>query len=480
LVEGPAQELVRRIRKKGEFTSWSNAYGPYLHGVVWSSDKQGVFYFTPLMLDDYINWEKLELAESPAQAKPSAAESAIISESEAKIRRLVLEFLNPGNENEAAEIARMFLPYADLNELDLRKIIHKGINTAPGAARLNFKFNENEISAVRSRIRAKDKDSKIVVVTFGPGKDSLELKTTIDEVLSRGKKMKLTLVAVDKSVESLLECGKKLKDYISSIPEKDKQGSSIEIVPVFGDITDENYWPQVVQRADIFFWRSTHVGLYTGLNKLKSFALMLWEKLNSPGALVIKERGVYYGETDGDDQWVISEIKRNATDLPPDIIRYSGVGPEAAESPAQAKPSAAEKSASPLNDNIGGIDFRALPIVTQAVNNLGVGFRDSALRGQSLLQLSNVNLDAEWRSMEQMASSGIKLSSERLKEYAQSSSAQGNIARDRDKIIQSISDILRQEEDECCETDPVLRDILVVLDSIQQPEALKEAFLGKA
>ncbi|MHB8157948.1 MAG: hypothetical protein ACYDEQ_11245, partial [Desulfocucumaceae bacterium] len=132
------------------------------------------------------------------------------------------------------------------------------------------------------------------------------------------------------------------------------------------------------------------------------------------------------------------------------------------------------QSGSPLVEGPGGIDFRALPIVTQAASNLSAGISSSAL-----MRLSNVNLDAEWQQIERMSSSGIKPSPERIREYAQASSASGKISRDKDKIILCIADILRQEEEQNCETDPVLRDILVVLESVRQPQELKEVFLGK-
>ncbi|MDD5282472.1 MAG: hypothetical protein PHF69_07330, partial [Candidatus Omnitrophica bacterium] len=123
---------------------------------------------------------------------------------------------------------------------------------------------------------------------------------------------------------------------------------------------------------------------------------------------------------------------------------------------------------------LGGIDFRSLPIVTQALTNLSANISSSAIN-----RLSSVNLNEEWQSIERMTSSGIKPSSDRIKEYAQASSALGNISQDKDKIILCISVILRQEEEQNCETDPVLRDILVVLESIQKPQELKEVFLGK-
>lgn len=49
----------------------------------------------------------------------------------------------------------------------------------------------------------------------------------------------------------------------------------------------------------------------------------------------------------------------------------------------------------------------------------------------------------------------------------------------RDKIIVYISDILRQEEELCVDTDALLRDILVVLESVRSQAELRRVFLGK-
>jgi len=130
-----------------------------------------------------------------------------------------------------------------------------------------------------------------------------------------------------------------------------------------------------------------------------------------------------------------------------------------------------ETAASP----VGGIDFRSLPIVTQAMTNLSANISSSVIS-----RLSGINLDEEWQAIKRIVSSGIKPSAERIKEYAQASSSLDRIVQDKDKMILCIADILRREEEQDYETDPVLRDILVVLESIQQPQALKEVFLGKA
>ncbi|MBI4707583.1 MAG: class I SAM-dependent methyltransferase [Candidatus Omnitrophica bacterium] len=70
-------------------------------------------------------------------------------------------------------------------------------------------------------------------------------------------------------------------------------------------------------------------------------------------------------------------------------------------------------------DTKGGIDFRSLPIVTQAVSNLG-------LTASSLSTMP---------------------------------------PEDTQELLSCIADILRKQEEECCSTDPALKDILVVLES---------------
>jgi hypothetical protein len=46
-------------------------------------------------------------------------------------------------------------------------------------------------------------------------------------------------------------------------------------------------------------------------------------------------------------------------------------------------------------------------------------------------------------------------------------------------VVSCISDILRQQEELCCATEQVLRDILVVLDSGKSGQELKEVFVGR-
>lgn len=142
---------------------------------------------------------------------------------------------------------------------------------------------------------------------------------------------------------------------------------------------------------------------------------------------------------------------------------------------------AGESVSSPVMDqknkglkSVGGIDFRSLPIVTQAVSNLSANASSSAIKS-----LVSVNLGEEWSQIEGMANAGIIPSAERIKEYIQSSCTQENISRDKDKIVLCISDILRQEEERGVAADSVLRDVLVVLESMHGTRDLREVFLAK-
>ena len=124
-------------------------------------------------------------------------------------------------------------------------------------------------------------------------------------------------------------------------------------------------------------------------------------------------------------------------------------------------------------EGLGGVDFRFLPIVTQAVGNLKAIY---ACLGGCPQRLLGLNLKAELRAFENMLKAGITPSTQRIGEYVQASCFRGDI--DKNKIIICISDILRQEEEGCLPTDPALRDILVVLESSRTLAELKAAFSG--
>lgn len=123
----------------------------------------------------------------------------------------------------------------------------------------------------------------------------------------------------------------------------------------------------------------------------------------------------------------------------------------------------------------GGIDFRSLPIVTQAIGNLSLN-----IGGPLQIKSNNINLKGEWREIEKLLNIGVIPSTERIKEYIQASYLKGQPFKDKDKILTCISDILRLEEERCSVTDPILKDILIVFESGRRDGELKQIFLGKA
>jgi hypothetical protein len=68
-----------------------------------------------------------------------------------------------------------------------------------------------------------------------------------------------------------------------------------------------------------------------------------------------------------------------------------------------------------------------------------------------------------------MLQAGIRPSTDRIKEYveaAQGQSPAGTVpVAAIDKVLSCIADILRQEEEVCCSTEPALRQLLALLES---------------
>jgi len=172
-----------------------------------------------------------------------------------------------------------------------------------------------------------------------------------------------------------------------------------------------------------------------------------------------------------DEDWISQarQAVKNAVEA-----HFTSVSPAALEDPLGAAPSAGgQELASSAPENSGGIDFRSMPIVSRAMANLSSG-----AAGISMSQLRRMDLDKEWSDIEQMVSSGIAPSGERIKEYLQASSAKGQLDSDVDKVLTCISDILRQDEEKCCSSDETIKDILIVLEASRSPAELVEVFVG--
>ena len=109
---------------------------------------------------------------------------------------------------------------------------------------------------------------------------------------------------------------------------------------------------------------------------------------------------------------------------------------------------------------VGGIDFRFLPIVTVSLNNLKAN-----IKAMPQGSLQRINLNQERADIERLVNVGIPPSKERLREYFSASLLKGNLKRDRARLISCLSDIFRMEEESGSLSDPLLKDILVVLSS---------------
>jgi precorrin-6B methylase 2 len=118
----------------------------------------------------------------------------------------------------------------------------------------------------------------------------------------------------------------------------------------------------------------------------------------------------------------------------------------------------------------GGIDLRALPIVTQPM---------PAIPGVNLsappLSQHNINLDTEWQEIQNMLNAGIIPSCERIKEYLEASCQSQDCSQRVDNMLSCLADILRLEEDRVASTEPVLKELLVLLESDKQASEMQLA-----
>lgn len=112
--------------------------------------------------------------------------------------------------------------------------------------------------------------------------------------------------------------------------------------------------------------------------------------------------------------------------------------------------------------DVGGIDFRAIPMITQPMGNLsGLNF--------SLPHLSNVeniNLDDELAQIQKLLRAGITPSGVRLKEFVAVCYQKGELSQYLDEIVASLVDICKLEEEKVDASANELKEVLLILDSI--------------
>ena len=122
------------------------------------------------------------------------------------------------------------------------------------------------------------------------------------------------------------------------------------------------------------------------------------------------------------------------------------------------------RSSSPVSSStneLGGIDFRMMNILVQPMGSFsGLNF--------ALPKLSNVamiNLDEEFGQIQRMVTGGITPSGARVKELIAACFEKREINSRRGEMIICLRDIFQLEEENLVETDPELKEALVILNS---------------
>jgi hypothetical protein len=124
-----------------------------------------------------------------------------------------------------------------------------------------------------------------------------------------------------------------------------------------------------------------------------------------------------------------------------------------------------------LPADAGGINFTALPIVTQPAPSLG-----TVLSAQQNYPAGNrPYLDKEWQQIQRMLSGGIIPSNQRIKEYLMGVCNQQDCQQELDKVLSCFADIFRLEEERCCGTEAALKEMLVLLESDKSAQELQLA-----
>lgn len=145
--------------------------------------------------------------------------------------------------------------------------------------------------------------------------------------------------------------------------------------------------------------------------------------------------------------------------------------------PSSKNGSILDQTSSPListDKNPGGIDFRALPIISQPINK-----QSAILNTMSMNQLNKFNLDSEWIDIQNMLNAGIIPSSQRIKDYVWACCKNGELPKEMNKILGCIADIMRIEEERILSTETELKDLLVLIESrksINEPESVFNSY----
>jgi len=118
-------------------------------------------------------------------------------------------------------------------------------------------------------------------------------------------------------------------------------------------------------------------------------------------------------------------------------------------------------------DDKGGIDFRVLPIVNQAMN---IPIADVQLSG-----LNSFSQGSEWNEIQNMINAGIIPSCQRIKKYLRSCCQKKEPNGEIGKVLNCIASIMRIEEDQVLTTDPEFKNMLVLIESSKTVDELRGA-----
>ena len=186
---------------------------------------------------------------------------------------------------------------------------------------------------------------------------------------------------------------------------------------------------------------------------------------------------------------IIVDLKKDNDPNRKEIVYYyargtievsPAVGDESAASPVNQEtnaldPSLRSESTPVANEELGGIDFRGLPIVTQPMGSSPLGIPRLRSGLPSVAVPININLDKEWQEIENMLQAGITPSNQRIKEYLEVSCQTQDCSQRIDKVLSLLADILRLEEEQVTSTEPALKEFLVLLEADKSTQELRVA-----
>ncbi|MBI4982917.1 MAG: hypothetical protein HZC15_07305, partial [Candidatus Omnitrophica bacterium] len=453
-VELPAQKLVRRILANGGIPFASNAFGPNLKGVWWQKD--GIEYFSELNLEDY---DFKELENEPLRPRLQTVSSAINQASENAVKNSFLK-------KELIDYWQMFAKIVNQQEKDL--VVAAGASGADVSGVLfatNFSkayFIDNLQVALDKLIAEHGSWGKLklfrscLTTKFSKGfTDITELERYGIESLIM---LELEALGVRKEDVGCVLDERRRPKLTFKLPGEEK---AREIIFVKQNLREESLElnNELGGKIDVYFERASFGLPYFYDVIIKN--TKTWLKDN--GFILVDSHTTYDENVSmrqfdgfGLKEVIVEEIKAKAAYILNKIMRNKYGWKFSLWQKKDPVVNRAE------NKSIGGIDFRSLPIVTQAISSLGLTTINQELK----IRLMNFNLRSELNEIERLTSIGITPSTQRIKEYIQASSiSTDNSPEDTQKLLSCIADILRKQEEECCTTDPTLKDVLVILES---------------